>query len=148
MKYILFLFAGVILLFAGCKEGYEVSKTSIVKGYDFTKYTSKGFLFTPEPYNGEYDAIGMIEISLYPAVTEDENKIYNSSDTWDRGTSFSNWFVGKITASEVLDSLYNYTKKMGANAVVRLQIEDALPRTNGEIVVQGIKASGFAIKRK
>ena len=70
MRYISFLFIIIILLVTGCKTGYNVSKTAIVNGYDFTKYSAKGFLFTPESYNGEYEAVGIIEISLYPEVTE------------------------------------------------------------------------------
>ncbi len=37
---------------------------------------------------------------------------------------------------------------MGADAVVRLKIDETDPVTNGEITYRGIKASGFAIKRK
>ena len=143
MKITYSLLIGLIILIAGCSEGYDVSKTVFIYGYDFTPYTAKGFLFTPESYNGDYDAVGLIELAIYPAVKFNEKeKKYTSWYPEKR------WSVGDVSANEVLDSLYKFTRRMGADAVVRLKIDEAEPKTNGDIIVNGIKASGFAIKRK
>ena len=78
MRIIYSLLIGLIILIAGCSEGYDVSKTVFIYGYDFTPYTAKGFLFTPESYNGDYDAVGLIELAIYPAIkfNEKEKNIY------------------------------------------------------------------------
>lgn len=144
MKSYYYALIGVIILFAGCGGGYDVSKTITIYGYDFTKYTANGFLFTPESYNGKYDAIGLIELSIYPEVRLNEGE--KKYSTWDEQDI--KWSIEKISASEVLDSLYKYSKRMGADAVVNLIISETEPRTNGEIVFKGTKVSGFAIKRK
>ena len=67
MKFILFL--GLIpFLFNACSYGSEVHKMVLVSGYDFTSYTEKGFLFTPEQYLGDYDAVGLLNLEVIPEV--------------------------------------------------------------------------------
>ena len=149
MKFIFSFFIGLVILIAGCGQGYELSKSAIYYGYDFTKYSAQGFLFTPETYNGEYESIGLIEAEIYPKVSRTRPSDDKSAfDTWTLGTSGTRWYVGSVSADEVLDSLYTYTKQMGADAVVRLEIGETESRSNGEITFKGVKASGFAIKRK
>jgi hypothetical protein len=119
-----------------------------VNGFDFTEYSKQGFLFTPESYNGEYESIGLIEVAFYPPVTKDTLRINEEKwDSWLR-SEFSRWYVGVISSNELLDSLYNYTNRMGADAVINLRISETEPKTNGVVLYSGIKASGFAIKRK
>ena len=144
MKIFYYILFGAILLTAGCREGYELAKTFNVYGYDFTKYTAQGFLFTPESYEGDYESVGLIEMYLYPEVT---NEVDENQDAMTR-SGYSYWYVGKISAAELIDSLFNVTKEMGADAVVRLTINQTEPISNGVINFRGIKASGFAIKRK
>jgi hypothetical protein len=148
MKIVLSFFIVLTFLFLGCGEGREVSKFSLVYGYDFTKYTAQGFLFTPELYNGDYDAIGLIEISIYPEVRLNDYVDDNKYDTWHRKGQNERCLIGNVTSNEILDSLYNYTKKMGADAVTKLKISESESMSNGEILYTGIKASGFAIKRR
>ena len=149
MRYISSIIFITLLFIYGCMEGYDLNKTVSVYGYDFTKYSAKGFLFTPEPYNGEYKSIGLIEVTIYPPVSRMKIPEPKSFDTWhNQNYKQGEWYIGSISANEVLDSLYNYTKNMGADAVVNLQITDAEPKTNGVVYITGVKASGFAIKRK
>ena len=35
-------------------------------GFNFTPYTEKGFLFTPEKYETEYGSIGLITCIIFP----------------------------------------------------------------------------------
>jgi len=142
MKLLFSLSIGLIILIAGCRQGYELSKTTLVYGYDFTKYSSQGFLFTPESYNGDYEAIGLIELAVYPEVRKKESASTEKKfDTWENVEEYreGRWFIEKVSASEVLDSLYNYTKQMGANAVVRLEIGETESKSNGEINLRVLK---------
>ena len=61
-------------------------------GFDFTAYSDKGFLFTPETYLGEYESIGIVTYSITPEanlLSPSESKTaisgYNSAykQTWE-----------------------------------------------------------------
>jgi hypothetical protein len=136
-----------LLFYISCETAYNLPKQSFVYGYDFTKYSANGFLFTPESYNGEYDAIGLIEVEIYPEVTKDKPRDSNKWDTWNR-PNLPDWYISRVSGEEVLDSLYKVTKSMGADAVVNLKVTETEPMSNGEVTFKGVRASGFAIKRK
>lgn len=141
MKKILYLSIPLMLIYlSGCSQGIVMQKSMIVSGYDFSKYSKIGFLFTPEKYNGSYESIGLVEVDVYPAVLD---KAYYD----DTQRKFDRWSVDKISTSEVIDSLYAVCNKMGANALTNFKIEVSNPASNGAITYYGIKASGFAIKR-
>lgn len=127
--------------FVGCFYGIETQKSMEVNGYDFTKYSKIGFLFTPEKYLGNYESVGLIEVKLYPEVkaekTYDEHK-----------HKFDYWKVEKILPSEVIDSIYVVCKNMGANALMNFKIDKTDLVSNGAIYYYGIKVSGFGIKRQ
>ena len=149
MKYLQFFLLGISIFLIGCSLGPEMPKTVVIYGYDFTKYTASGFLFTPEPYNGEYDAIGLIDLIIYPEIKKTKTDSYTMDEEYKMVNKRSAGLqAGEVTAREVLDSLYTCTKKMGADAVVRLKIENTPGFNNGINSTMGIKASGFAIKRK
>ncbi len=145
--YILVVIVSLTLLF-GCSGGVEVQKTVIASGYDFTSYTKKGFLFTPEQYLLEYESIGLITIDIIPEVREVYSNSYDSGNEWIkvRGKEKS-WRVKVVYPQEVLEELYNKAISMGADAVVRLTF-DSDQHNNGDITFLSLKASGFAIKRK
>jgi hypothetical protein len=65
---------GVVALFAtflligGCTPLKESERTVLVSITDFTPYTSRGFLFTPEQYLGDYESVGLIKEYVRPAI--------------------------------------------------------------------------------
>jgi len=145
MKFSISIFIPLYLLISCSPSTFE--KQVITYVYDFTKYTNKGFLFTPDPYSGEYLSIGLLEVEIYPQTEKVQSKVKsNQYGTKDYGEA-SKWVYYPINTEEVLDSLYNLATKMGANAIVRLKIEDFIV-SYGIINSYGKRASGFAIKRK
>lgn len=133
-KILLFL---SILYFSGCYPGsIESQKLIIIKRFDFTKYSKKGFLFTPEKIIGNYESIGMVEVDIYP-----EFKSFATS------TNAQNWMPINVSTDEVIDSLYSVCNKMGANALTNFKIGNTEPVRNGDKIYYGIRANGFAIKR-
>jgi hypothetical protein len=50
----------------------------LISGYDFTSYTERGFLFTPEQYLGDYDAIGLLSLEI---IREVKKINYGSKET-------------------------------------------------------------------
>lgn len=143
------LFAAFLLL-AGCSSsGYEMEKTVLFSGYDFSKYYQKGFLFTPEQYLGDYESIGLLEVEILPDVRRATDSYQGAG--WKRVASSENmniyWDYSIVSTDEVLEAFYEKAKNMGADAVVRLKF-DVKFYNNGEILYPSTSASGFAIKRK
>lgn len=136
-KVIFYLF--IITFLAGCKN-LEAPKTINIYLYDFTKYAKEGFLFTPESYNYEYESMGMIYIQIYPEIKRKEDDKY-------MGDPEKNYIIGKIDVSEAIDQLFQSAKKIGADAIIRFQI-NSITKQKSSLLIEGIEASGFAIKRK
>ena len=136
MKKLLSLISLTILLYA-C-SAVQTQKDIRYYAVDFRPHTEKGFLFTPEMYEGQYESIGMLSTVIFPGVKEVPTK-----------KSFSGITMGydRIYANEVIDSMYVKAVSMGADAFVRFEIKPA-EKWNGDLLVQGIEVVGFAIKRK
>ena len=140
------IFFFLLFILFSCSAEKDLAKKVYVYGYNFSDYTAKGFLFTPEQYLGEYESIGILQIEIYPEIAKSKEK----SNQY--GTSSYNepeWTYTPVQTKEVLDSLYNIGKRMGADAVVRLEINDVAKERSGFMTpIPGKRASGFAIKRK
>jgi hypothetical protein len=118
-------------------------------GIDFRKYTSEGFLITPEKYLGEYESIGVVKYVIVPGA---EYKVLNKV-TYSDGTtqSIQKWVVNQITLSQGLDSLYHLSKAMGADAIVNFSSNTTQRNYQSianPVTLEGYELSGFAIKRK
>jgi len=145
-QFLIVLFLSVY--FISCSAEKDLAKKIYVYGYDFTEYTKKGFLFTPEQYLGEYESIGILEVEIYPDIKEGKKQGSNQYGTSNYGEN-TEWLYNLVQTKEVLDSLYSIGKRMGADAVVRLEITDAARERSGFMYpIPGKRASGFAIKRK
>ena len=149
-KYLLLLFS--LILVVACTTSQDLTKKVYVEGYIFTSYTRDGFMFTPEKYNGKYESIGLLSMEIYP-------QIYKSPEVKSLGNQYGvtgsddydnlpRWSYRPIDPKEVLDSLYNLSKKLGANAVVSLSITSVSEYRKGFTnKIPGVRVSGFAIKR-
>lgn len=142
-KYFLIL----VVLTAGCATIQQSERVVVVTGFDFTQYTKKGFLFTPESYNDKYESMGLITATIYPAVKlmpagskADINKYYYVD------VSNGVLMIEKLYASEVIAEMYNIAVKMGADAVANFSIRN-IDTTNGPLKIPGYELTGFAIKR-
>jgi hypothetical protein len=121
-----------LVLFIGCSTSVSLKKEMIISDLDFRPYSEKGFLFTTETYTeSDYNAIGLMEITLRPGVWTNPN---------------ANVIFDRFDAQEGLDSLYQYASKRGADAIMNFRIEWR------QLHVMGVSEayptfSGFAIKR-
>lgn len=104
-------------------------------GFDFSEYTEEGFLITPEQYLGEYQSIGLIRVVMWPEVTSRSG----SGDQY-------YWQTGDLNVEKAIDEIYKKADSLGANAITRFEITST-SRRNGNIIVEGVEISGFAIKR-
>ncbi|MBN2827911.1 MAG: hypothetical protein JXQ26_07970 [Tissierellales bacterium] len=148
-KYIVFLFVFTIIIFIGCsKILHRTPKVDNFDKLDFTKYTEKGFLFTPLLYNGNYESVGLINYRFIPSASYKDmktvkNGVYTTIYYWDRDN---------FSLYDLLDSVYTWSSSKGANAIVNLKLEVATEYFgygfDNPATIQGLDVSGFAIKRK
>ena len=115
---------------------------------DFTKYAENGFLFTPNGYIGDYESIGIIQAVFMPSATL---KALKKKTSEGMVTVKHYWKKEKIETSEVLDTIYDMAKNMGANAIINFKIEKISEAYNLNtyypVVIYGFAVEGFAIKR-
>jgi len=116
---------------------------------DFSEYTKMGFLFTPLLYSGEYESIGLINYRFFPSATYIDTIFVINGVKW----PLKYWKSDEYSHYDILDSIYSWSSKKGANAIVNLKLQVAqetfgLGEYKNPTMVFGIDVSGFAIKRK
>jgi hypothetical protein len=136
-----------------------MQESTIVSGFDFTRYTQKGFLFTPETYNGNYEAVGLLSAKLTPELKDTPpvgvlNKSYGDYGMVVNGKMYyilkmgpTTCYLKEFKTETVIQSLYEEAAKMGADAIINFKISYFPSIANG-ITISGVEVSGFAIKRK
>jgi hypothetical protein len=127
----------LLLLFPSCMTLDHIPAESIYYGLDFRKYAEADFLITPEMYQGDYMTMGMVSYELYP-----EAHYVQAPDP--------KWITGIVLPKWAVDSMYNFCKSMGADALVNFRAEFVTkPYYNiaNPINLSGVKISGYAIKR-
>jgi len=159
-KYILPIAIAILTLFNACVSVNEIRGTALFSGYDFTEYTKKGFLFTPEKYLGEYESIGLITLRITPTVRKtnapsytSDTLVYKSGMLLNRGEDFEivetvggRILVEVISSDKAIKLIYEKAVSMGADAIVNFNIED-IELHNGSLFYTGLRITGFAIKR-
>lgn len=153
------IFIGCCLIgLSSCAELKELSKIDAYESVyeiDFSPFTQKDFLITPEKYLGEYESIGLIDYTIMPEanyVTVGIKKNVNySGGVGSSVVEDKKWVSNKVDARQALDSIYIVCLEMGADALVNFKIstqEDNYQLIKNPIKINGITITGFAIKRK
>jgi hypothetical protein len=119
-----------------CARPRLIPSKTLVAGIDFSEYTRQGFLFTPEMYDGPYEAVGLVTVSMYP-----EARYVLSADRVMR------WDVQRITAQDVVAKMYEQAKGMGADALVNFTVRVTDDRIDATATRPVLEVSGFAIRR-
>lgn len=137
----------IAALIVGCGPSRAVyEKTTTVSGYDFTEYTEDGFLITPGTYDGDYQSVGVLEVTVYPGLRyEKDNQPVEVVGPHDPPMNWT--LVDSVKAQEVVDSLYEEAREMGADAITRFDTQIVTAKTE-DMNWYGIQASGFAIRRE
>lgn len=157
MKKIFFIL--LPLLLSSCatlKELKIINPVETLYGIDFAPFTKKGFLITPEKYNGDYESIGMINFTAKPGAQyittgSKPNPYYSQGSGEPRLIETYEWKVDSIAFSEVLNKVYKICVDMGADALVNFKNEITLDPYSGitnPVTITGYQITGFAIKRK
>lgn len=164
MKKIIVLF--LITLLLGCAEIPKASKVKPIskipeyislKGLDFTPFTEKGFLFTPEKYLGDYESMGLIEFTYRVEANMKQYQL-NEVNEQMRSLGFEEiyeyiWEYNEVDLDAMLQKAYFIAKEMGGDAICNFRIiSDDSSYLNAvgypPVTVPGRKITGFVIKRK
>ncbi len=130
-----------------CSPGQEVyEKEMEVRGYDFTKYTEEGFLITPEKYEGRYESIGVLRVSVWPEIEVESSGDASPARPGPNDTDRAWVTTAPVSRTEVIDSLYSRAERMGADAITQFESE-IVTREESNVTRIGVEASGFAINR-
>lgn len=148
MKKLFYLFIAITLT-SCASSNLETWDTELrSSGYDFRPYTEQGFLFTPEVYNDPYDAVGLVEITYIPEVIEakSENRP-NQVDGYRIITVSTNYYYIELPdTEELIAEMYDLANGLGADALSNFNITGETIY-NGNVAIETVKVSGFAIKR-
>ena len=153
MKKLIYLIVIVIIGFS-CQTTNitKIPRVENLSGIDFSKYSQKGFLITPEKYLGNYESIGLIDLILMPGGNLKSNYIPSNSFQNDGMTMLAGyWDIEKINVQDALEAIYNRCVDMGANALVNFYIAEEkkeYPLLKPPVTLYGYRVSGFAIKTK
>lgn len=136
----------ILLLFTGCTTLNHIPPESIYYGFDFRKYAERDFLITPEMYQGEYMTMGIINYEVYPEANFIPVEISKPfGGTYEK----KSWVQDIILPKWAVDSIYVFCKRWDADALANFKM-DLVEKRHGSydnIVIIGIKISGYAIKR-
>ena len=121
-----------------------------ISGYNFSKYSNEGFLFTPNVYNGEYESVGLIHLTYTPEANLVE--VYSGKQLENGKPQVSKeWHVIEFDSEILLDNVYEACLELGADAftqmVLQTHSETYGNTTMYPLILNGAKISGFAIKR-
>lgn len=153
MKKLLFLVCILAIVIQSCKTAQisQIPKREIFSGIDFREYTNKGFLFTPEKFEGNYESVGMVSFLIMPEAVKRRAETNPNPGSWQDPGYIYNWEVKKIDIQNAVDGIYKRCVEMGADALVNfkseINIED-YPYLIPPFKIEGYRISGFAIKRK
>jgi hypothetical protein len=124
---------------------------------DFTKYTERGFLYTPYRYQGDYESIGLVSVEITQELKHE--RVVGKRGKW-KVWKYK-WSAEPIDVDTGLERLYSLATLMGANAVVDVDIDystktydAAIDSAGREVPLSPVTKtalaytiSGFAIKR-
>ena len=86
MKYIYIILAALII---SCSVITHIPEKSTFYGLDFTRFTSRGFLITPEKYLNAYESIGIVTYTYMPGA----NYMTTGKIEYESGGSRTKWML-------------------------------------------------------
>jgi hypothetical protein len=112
---------------SGLKELTYIPPSKVLYGIDFTPFTKKGFLITPEKYAGIFESVGLIDYSTKPGANyklsgREPNPNYEKQGG-DKYFEIYKWKVDSIQFSDALNEVYKICTDMGADAIMNFKNE-------------------------
>lgn len=143
MKKIILLAAIAIL--TGCASLKPTERKVYTYLADYRAYSEAGFLITPQPYQGEYESLGEIDIHIIPAFEQAEEEFGYMGEKW------YTFRFETISMDAIINTAVKQAVGMGADAIANFSITGkVIERVGSGKTYEGIeyRVKGFCIKRK
>jgi hypothetical protein len=152
----LIIFIALLTGCAGLTELTVIYPAKILYGIDFTPFTEKEFLITPEKYSGQYESIGLIDYTtkpgaIYKITGKKLNPYYVPGGAAEKLIVKYEWKADSILFSDALNEVYKICTDMGADAIMNFKNElvfDRYDNIKNPVTITGYRITGFAIKRE
>ena len=173
MKRFFYFMCLLLLPLTGCSVMAPRDRYVETLFLDYRPFSDLGFFFSPDPYPGEFDALGEIQITVIPAIKSEpvENKVETKSDNKSKYKDrvYSNSYVDPrayqtsstnktttrtttrmetISSSELMEIAYNEAIARGADGIVNFRCKTIYTTVSGITTGVSHEISGLAIKRK
>jgi len=158
MKKLIFIIPIFLILFSSCapkiaKNLTPSERVVIERFFDYSAFAKEGFMISPDPYAGTFDACGEIHLTILPGKSLKKGKdVFNDS----MNKYETNYYLESetIPGQELLRIIVEKAKGKGADAITNFRFKsnsnsyyDDLLRKEITVFL-GFELSGFAIKRK
>lgn len=137
----------ISITLVSCSHFIDLEHETEYHVLDFTKYSNDNFLITTESFNKEYESIGIISVTISPAITKSLVENPEKYKAYINGMGGVYYFE-KISYEHAIDSMYYLAKRMGANAIINLTLESTVKYYYNVHEYHDLSVSGFAIRRK
>lgn len=149
----------ILLLLASILSGCAVTRERIVETQvlDFRPYTEMGFFLSPDPYPGEFDALGEIYIHITPALLpassssvnfKENNRKFDDPILSGVRSPYGSVRAEVISSEELVEIAVQKAKSLGANGIADLKCQRDYEFVSGVRFLRGYDISGLAILRK
>lgn len=97
---------------------------------DYRPFVEQGFFLSPDPYPGEFTALGDLSIKVFPAIIKtDKDKTdatFNERDNYAyyKGQTKETFTKEKLSGKELLQEAVDAAKALGANGIADLRITE------------------------
>jgi len=147
MKRFLIL-AAAVLLAASCST---MLHERVVETYfiDYRPYAEAGFFLSPDPYPGEFDALGELLIEVTPAVVPAPPR-GNGTKYIDGAYKSASAGIARevISGAELVEMAYKKAVELGADGIADFRVKASYNWVGETKILSGYEVSGLAIKRK
>ena len=151
------IFTALLLSLIGCK-GVQLTnqdEVTIRRGYDFREYMAQGFLFSPDPYNGPHEVLGIITVELHPRIGYRQGRQHRGSGYTVKHITLPNGAIytqmrSDLDYADVIREIHNVSTEWGGNAFVHFTPSTGIGTTDEHAASSYtyIKISGTVIKRE
>lgn len=148
MKFVIALVSLGLLFLSGCTQPVPHSALFYNNSIALDTYSSQNFLFTPNSYQGKFEPVGLITVTLLPGIYKNSEPTKFKDDWTSSGPAGSKiiYFSDNITIREVFDSAYAISRRLNADALTEYSLKiDSVKMGGLKIGITSI--TGFAIKR-
>ncbi len=126
-----------------------------LSGVDFSQYSEKGFLFTPNLYGGDYKSVGLITLTYRPAANLIEIDVGRNEEviTYSNSTTSlkKEWVFSPENRDMLLEAVYETCIEMGADAFTQMTLSTVKVQMPAglqyPLALTETTISGYAIKR-